>query len=146
MLFSLHARLALAWISLSQIMLVCRASTSQAYSSSRRWIKFRSNFPKTKKAARWKGRLLLKSAFLEALQDLHVLCLPPFWTFDDVELHGLALFQAAETVCLNGREMNKHIFPVFPGNKAVTLRVIEPLHCSLFHVLHAFLVSEFAPF
>jgi hypothetical protein len=28
----------------------------------------------------------------------------------------------------------KYVFAVFPGNEAITLRVIEPLYCSLFHV------------
>ena len=84
--------------------------------------------------------------FLLLLQHLHVLCLPSFGAFDDTKLHRLAFFQAAETIRLDGGEVYKHIFTVFPGNKAIPLRVIEPLHCSLFHVLHAFLVSEFALF
>jgi hypothetical protein len=42
--------------------------------------------------------------------------------------------------------VNKYVFTVFPGNKAVTFCVIEPLHCSLFHVSHAFLVSEICAF
>jgi hypothetical protein len=83
---------------------------------------------------------------MEALQHLHVLCLPSFWTFDDIERHRLALFQAAETIRLNGGEVNKNVFTIFPGDKAIALRVIEPLHCSLFHVLHAFLVSEICAF
>ena len=90
--------------------------------------------------------LLFSKIYQQFLQHLHVLCLPSFGTFDDVELHWLALFQAAKTIRLNGGEVYKNVFPVFPGDKAVTFCVIEPLHCFLFYVLHAFLVSEFAPF
>ncbi len=79
--------------------------------------------------------------FLEKLQHLDVFCLPPFGTFDDVKLDWLAFFQTAKTIRLNGREMNEYIFTIFPRDKAITLRVIEPLHCSLFHVVPAFLVS-----
>src|ERR1041385_206068 len=84
--------------------------------------------------------------FLAALQHLHVLCLPPLRAFDDVELHRLAFFQTAETIRLNSREVNEHIFSIFAGNKAIAFRVIEPLHCALFHVIHAFLVSEICAF
>ena len=68
------------------------------------------------------------------LQHLHVFCLPTFRAFDDVESNRLAFFQAAETIRLNGGKVYKHVLTVFPGNKAITLRVIEPLYCSLFHV------------
>ena len=68
------------------------------------------------------------------LQHLHVLCLPSFRTFDDVELDRLTFFQAPKTVGLNRGKVNKYVLTVFPGNKAITLRVIEPLYCSLFHV------------
>src|SRR5215470_14158396 len=81
-----------------------------------------------------------RKIFLELLQQLHVLCLPPLRAFDDVELHRLAFFQTAEAIRLNSGEVNEHIFSIFTGNKAIALRVIEPLHCTLFHVIHAFLV------
>ena len=67
------------------------------------------------------------------LQQLHVFCLPPLRALDDVELHWLAFLQAAKTVRLNCGEVNENIFPVFTRNKAIALRVIEPLNCSLFH-------------
>ena len=74
-----------------------------------------------------------RTLLLKLLEDLHVLCLPAFGTFDDVELHRLAFLQAAETVRLNCGEMNENVFSILTGNKAVALRVIEPLNCSLFH-------------
>ena len=72
--------------------------------------------------------------FSGTLQNLHVLCLPPFRAFDDSERNCLTFFQTAESIGLNGGEMYENIFAVFPGEKAVTLCVIEPLYCSLFHV------------
>src|SRR5689334_18199120 len=71
--------------------------------------------------------------FRVALEHLHVLCLPALGTFDDGELHRLSFLQAAETVGLNCREMDENVLTILTGNKAVTLRVIEPLNCSLFH-------------
>lgn len=87
--------------------------------------------PKTEKGG------LLAAAFTKiccVLQHLNVLCLPSFRTFDDVELNWLTFFQAAKTIGLNRGKVNEHVLTVFPGNKAITLRVIEPLYCSLFHV------------
>jgi hypothetical protein len=42
--------------------------------------------------------------------------------------------------------VNKHVLTVFPGDKAITFCVIEPLYSSLFHVSHAFLVPEICAF
>jgi hypothetical protein len=43
-----------------------------------------------------KGGVFARPPFVKnlrwSLQHLHVLCLPPFGTFDDVELYWLALF------------------------------------------------------
>jgi len=78
--------------------------------------------------------LLFFKIYQQFLQHLHVLCLPTLRAFDDIEGNRLAFFQAAETIRLNGGKVYKYVFAVFPGNKAITLRVIEPLYCSLFHV------------
>jgi len=67
------------------------------------------------------------------LQNLHVLCLPTLGAFDDIELHWLAFLQAAKSVRLNCGEMNEDILAIFPADKAISLGVIEPLYCSLFH-------------
>src|SRR5262249_51391792 len=82
------------------------------------------------RAALWAARFVLISW---SLQQLHVLCLPAFGAFDDVELHGLTFFQASEPVCLDCGKVNKHILSVLPADKAIPFRVIEPLNCSLFH-------------
>lgn len=81
-----------------------------------------------------KGRLVRRpSSKLLILQHLHVLCLPTLRALDDIELHWLAFLQAAKTVRLNCGEMDENILAIFPADKAITFRVIEPLHCSLFH-------------
>jgi hypothetical protein len=68
------------------------------------------------------------------LDRLHVLSLPALGSLGDAELHRLALLQASETTCLDGREMHENVFAILTADKAVALGVIEPLYCSLFHV------------
>ena len=70
---------------------------------------------------------------LESLQRLYVLRLPALGALDDVELNGLTFLEAAESASLDGRIMNEYVFSVLTADKAVALRVIEPLNCSLFH-------------
>src|SRR6266478_7510539 len=73
----------------------------------------------------------------------YVLCLPPLGSFNDGELNRLAFLQAAETVRLDRREMHENVFAILAADKPVAFCVIEPLHCSLFHVKH-FLLVKFA--
>jgi hypothetical protein len=73
------------------------------------------------------------------LQRTNVLSLPALRSFGDLELHTLALLQAAETTSLDGREMHKYIFASLPADEAVALGVVKPLYCSLF--CHLLLVS-----
>src|SRR5882762_7444310 len=68
------------------------------------------------------------------LQNLDVLCLPALRTLHHVELHLLAFLQAAESVGLDGRKMHEDIFAVLTADEAVSLCVVKPLYCSLFHV------------
>ena len=68
----------------------------------------------------------------------HVLCLPALGAFGYFELHCLALLQALEAARLNRREMHENIFAGLPADKAVALGVIEPLNCSLFHIVVLF--------
>ncbi len=79
------------------------------------------------------GRLNFKSLVVSYSTCTFSAC-QPFRAFDDVERNRLAFFQAPETIRLNGGKMHENIFTVFPREKAVTLCVIEPLYCSLFHV------------
>ena len=47
---------------------------------------------------------------------------------NDVEFHLVPFFQALVSIELDRAVMNKHVGSVVPANKAITLRVIEPLH------------------
>jgi len=78
------------------------------------------------------------------LQSLNVLCLPALGSLDDVELDGLTFLEAAEALILNGGVVNEHIFAVLTADKTVTLGVIEPLNCSLFHCVARSFFVEFA--
>ena len=63
---------------------------------------------------------------------LYILSLPALGTFRNVELHGLTLLQALEPARLNRREVHKNIFATLAADKTISLRVVEPLYCSLF--------------
>jgi len=78
---------------------------------------------------------LLDSALNPAwwLQRLHVGCLPSLGALYNVELHGLTFLQTLEATRVNRRIVNKYIFAVLARNKPEALRVIEPLHSTLFH-------------
>jgi len=69
------------------------------------------------------------------LDRAHVLGLPALRPFGHVELHGLAFLQASESAGLNGGEMHENVFASLAADKAVALSVVEPLNCSLFHIL-----------
>jgi hypothetical protein len=49
-------------------------------------------------------------------------------SLDDIELHLVPFFQALVSIELDRAVMNKHVGSVVPADKAVTLRVIEPLY------------------
>ena len=68
------------------------------------------------------------------LERLNVFCLPALGSLDDIELNGLTFLQAAEAAGLNCRVVNENVLAVLAADEAITLRVIEPLHCSLFHL------------
>src|ERR1019366_8349388 len=78
------------------------------------------------------GRPLVESQ-LGTLENLYVLSLPTLGPFDYVERDSLAFLQAAEAFRLNRRIVNEYVFPILTADKAVALRVIEPLNRSLFH-------------
>jgi hypothetical protein len=54
-------------------------------------------------------------------------------TLDHVELHGLAFLQTLETTRRDCRVVHEDILTVLARDKAEALRVIEPLHSTLFH-------------
>jgi hypothetical protein len=68
------------------------------------------------------------------LQSLYVLGLETFRSIGHGELHLLAFLQAAETTSLDRRKMHEDIFAILPADKTIALRVVKPLHCSLFHL------------
>ena len=68
------------------------------------------------------------------LQNLNVFCLEPLGSADDAELHRLAFLKAAEALRLDGRKMHKYVLTALPSDEAKAFGVVEPLHCSLFHV------------
>ena len=67
------------------------------------------------------------------LDSLNVLGLPAFWAFDYVELNLLSFLQAAESIALNGREVNEHVFAVLAADETITFGVVKPLYCACFH-------------
>ena len=74
-----------------------------------------------------------------SLEGLDVLRLEPFGSFYDVELNRLPFLQAAESVGLDGGEVYEDILATLAADKAEALSVVEPLDCSLFHCVVAFL-------
>src|SRR4029077_14668158 len=78
--------------------------------------------PQIKKTPRVAGRLSVR----RSLERLYVLCLPALGTLHDVELHRLTFLQAAETRCLDGREMHENVFAVGAADEAVALGVVKP--------------------
>jgi hypothetical protein len=67
------------------------------------------------------------------LQRLHALGLKTLGALHDLKLHGLAFLKAAEAVALNRRVMNEDIGAGLAADEAEALRIVKPLHCSLFH-------------
>jgi len=68
-----------------------------------------------------------------ALQRLNVRSLPALGPLHHVELHGLTFLQALKTTRVDCRVVHEDIFTVLTRDKAEALRVIEPLHSTLFH-------------
>src|SRR6266567_8167641 len=68
-----------------------------------------------------------------SLERLHVGSLPSLRPLHHVELHGLAFLQALETTRVDRRVVHEDIFTVLPRDEAEALRVIKPLHSTLFH-------------
>jgi hypothetical protein len=78
------------------------------------------------------------------LERLYVGSLPALGSLNDVELHGLTLLQTLESTGVDCRVMHEHVFAILARNEAEALRVIEPLHGTLFHTDAYFLVLNCA--
>ncbi len=74
---------------------------------------------------------LLRIAY--SLERLNVLSLPALRSLYDVELNRLPFLKAAESVRLDGGEMDKYVLAILAADKTKTLSVVEPLYSSLFH-------------
>jgi hypothetical protein len=61
-------------------------------------------------------------------QARHLVCLRPLRALDDVELDLVPFFQALVSIGLDGAVVHKDVRSAFTSEKAVALRVIEPLH------------------
>jgi hypothetical protein len=68
------------------------------------------------------------------LQRPDVLGLQTLRTFRHLELHALTFLQAAETAGLDRGEVHENVLATLAADKPITLGIIEPLHCSLFHI------------
>ena len=75
----------------------------------------------------------------QSLQRLHVRSLPALWALHNIELNGLAFLEALESARVDCRVMHEDVFAVLARNKTKALRVIEPLHGTLFHFFSNFL-------
>ena len=51
-------------------------------------------------------------------------------TFQQVKLDSLTLVQGPVAVLLDGGEVHKHIFPRGALDESISLRPVEPLHCT----------------
>jgi hypothetical protein len=65
---------------------------------------------------------------------LYVDSLQSFLAFLDIEIHFLSFLKAAEALRLNVALVYKNVLTALPLNKAESFRVVEPLHCTAFHV------------
>ena len=76
----------------------------------------------------------LSLRILPFLQRPNVLGLQTLGTLRHLEFHALTFLQAAETAGLDGGEVNEYILTALAADESVTLGVVKPLYCSLFHI------------
>ena len=81
-----------------------------------------------KKPSRWEnGRV---SQIVSSLSANDVCRLEAFGALQQIKLHGLSFVECAVTVLLDGGEVHEYIFPRGALDKSISLRPVEPLHCS----------------
>jgi hypothetical protein len=88
-------------------------------------------------------RSLRKSQFWIFLQRPHVLGLQALRSLRHLEFHTLPFLQAAEAAGLDCGEMHEDILATLAADKTISLGVVKPLYCSLFHILVQIPFSEF---
>ena len=62
----------------------------------------------------------------------------------NVELHTLIFVEAAESACLNRREVNENIFAVLAADETIAFGIVKPLYCSCFHLVACSFCVEIA--
>jgi hypothetical protein len=96
----------------------------------------RRTFPGNFRRQRISNSYGLGLAQLESdLERLHVGSLPSLGALDYVKLHGLTFLQTLEAAGVDRRVMYEDILPVLTRDEAKALRVIKPLHSTLFHLI-----------
>jgi hypothetical protein len=78
-------------------------------------------------------------------QTRHINSLKPLLTLLNIELHSFSLLQRFVPFTHNRFEVDKQIFTALASNEAVSLRVVEPLHCALFHGTDPFFYTNPQP-
>ena len=76
------------------------------------------------------------------LERLYVSRLPALGSLNYVELNGLTFLQALKAIRVDRGVMHEDILTVLTRDEAETLRVIKPLHSTLFHFESYFLNFE----
>jgi hypothetical protein len=79
------------------------------------------------------SRVPFLSQFFNELDKLDVFGFGSFGGLFDFKRHPLAFLQGAESVPLNGAEMDEEVFPVILLDEAITLFLVEPLYLSVSH-------------
>ena len=72
---------------------------------------------------------------LDFLQRPDVLGLEALGALRHLKLHALPFLQAAETARLDRGEVHENILTALAADESVTLGIVKPLYCSLFHIL-----------
>ena len=88
-------------------------------------------------------RSLLNAKSWIFLQRPHILGLQALRSLRHLEFHALPFLQAAGAAALDGGEMHKHILAALAADKTISLGVVKPLYCSLFHILVNYLSVNF---
>jgi len=70
----------------------------------------------------------------EILERPDVLGLQTLGTLRYLKFHALPFLQAAETAGLDGGEVHEYILATLAADESVTLGIVKPLNCSLFHI------------
>src|SRR5207245_9492844 len=71
----------------------------------------------------------------EILERPDVLGLQTLGALRHLKFYALRFLQAAEPARLDGRAMHEKILATLAADDSITLRMVNPLYCSLFYIL-----------